>query len=45
LRNRGEAALGDKFDIKDFHNQVLNSGSLPLVILEAKIDKWIEKQL
>ena len=44
LRNRGEAALGDKFDIKDFHNQVLNTGSLPLVILEAKIDKWIEKQ-
>ena len=44
LRNRAAAALGDKFDIKAFHNQVLNSGSLPLVILEAKIDKWIERQ-
>ncbi len=44
LRNRATAALGDNFDIKAFHNQVLNSGSLPLVLLEAKIDRWIEEQ-
>ncbi|WP_422362276.1 DUF885 domain-containing protein [Reichenbachiella sp.] len=42
LRNRAEEALGDQFDIKAFHNQVLGSGSLPLVVLEAKIDRWIQ---
>lgn len=44
LRTRAEAALGDAFDVKEFHNQVLNSGSLPLVLLEEKIDSWIAKQ-
>ena len=41
LRNRAEAALGPKFDIREFHAQVLGSGALPLTILEAKIDRWI----
>ncbi|MFD2098087.1 DUF885 domain-containing protein [Corallincola platygyrae] len=41
LRQRAEKALGDKFDIKQFHNQVLLDGSLPLSVLEAKIDLWI----
>lgn len=41
LRTRAEATLGDSFDVKEFHNQVLNSGSLPLVLLEEKIDNWI----
>lgn len=45
LRSRAEEALGDQFDIKDFHNQVLGSGSLPLVVLEAKIDRWIATQI
>jgi uncharacterized protein (DUF885 family) len=44
LRTRAEKALGDKFSIKEFHNQVLNSGSLPLVLLEEKIDRWIAKE-
>lgn len=44
LRKKAEATLGEKFNIKEFHNQVLNSGSLPLVLLEEKIDRWIEKQ-
>jgi uncharacterized protein (DUF885 family) len=43
LRTRAEAALGDKFDVKKFHTQVLNSGSLPLVLLEEKIDRWIKE--
>jgi uncharacterized protein (DUF885 family) len=43
LRDRAEQTLGDRFDIREFHRQVLGSGSLPLVLLEAKIDRWIEK--
>jgi uncharacterized protein (DUF885 family) len=41
LRKKAEAELGDKFDIRDFHAQVLMTGSLPLPILEKKIDDWI----
>ncbi|MEQ8809843.1 MAG: DUF885 domain-containing protein [Imperialibacter sp.] len=41
LRKKAEASLGDKFSIREFHNQVLNSGSLPLVLLEKKINSWI----
>jgi len=44
LRNRAEEALGDKFDVREFHNQVLTTGALPLIVLEAKIDRWIESQ-
>ena len=44
LRKKAEAELGDKFDIRDFHAQVLMTGSLPLTILEAKIDKWIAEK-
>ena len=41
LRDRAKAKLGDAFDIKDFHAQVLNTGGLPLPVLETKIDRWI----
>ncbi|MGY8916594.1 MAG: DUF885 domain-containing protein, partial [Flavobacteriales bacterium] len=44
LRTRAETALGDAFSIKEFHNQILSSGSLPLVLLEEKIEKWIESE-
>ncbi len=44
LREKAEAALGDDFDIKGFHEQVLNTGGLPLPVLEAKIDRWIAGQ-
>lgn len=43
LRAKAEKELGDKFNIKEFHNQVLDSGSLPLSTLEEKIDFWISK--
>ncbi|MEL6877777.1 MAG: DUF885 domain-containing protein, partial [Pseudomonadota bacterium] len=42
LRARAEEQLGDDFDIKQFHEEVLNTGALPLAVLEAKIDRWIE---
>ena len=41
LRARAEQALGDRFDLKDFHAQVLMTGALPLPVLERKIDDWI----
>lgn len=44
LRARAEKALGNKFDIREFHAQVLNTGGIPLAILEQKIDRWIESQ-
>jgi len=44
LRNRAEEALGDRFDVRAFHTEVLTDGSLPLNMLDAKIDRWIEAQ-
>ena len=41
LRARAEESLGKRFDIREFHRQVLESGSLPLALLEEKIEKWI----
>jgi uncharacterized protein (DUF885 family) len=41
LRTKAEKQLGSKFSIKEFHNQVLDAGCLPLKVLEGKIDKWI----
>ena len=41
LRARAEAALGEDFDIRHFHEQVLDSGNIPLTVLEAKIEAWI----
>lgn len=41
LRARAEQALGSRFDLRDFHAQVLMTGALPLPVLERKIDDWI----
>ncbi|OCK42496.1 hypothetical protein BA195_09980 [Tenacibaculum soleae] len=41
LRAKAKKELGKKFDIREFHNQVLETGCIPLALLEAKIDKWI----
>ena len=41
LRRQAEGELGRKFDIRAFHGQVLDSGALPLSVLEDKIDRWI----
>jgi uncharacterized protein (DUF885 family) len=45
LRTKAEQKLGAQFDVRAFHSQVLNSGSLPLVLLEEKIENWINSQL
>ena len=45
LRDRAQKALGDKFDIRAFHDQVLDAGALPLDVLEHRIDAWIATSL
>ncbi|TAI49478.1 DUF885 domain-containing protein [Flagellimonas allohymeniacidonis] len=44
LRAKAEETLGEKFDIRQFHNQVLETGCVPLALLEEKIDNWIALQ-
>ena len=41
LKEKARTQLGKKFDVREFHNQVLNTGALPLTVLEKKIDDWI----
>jgi uncharacterized protein (DUF885 family) len=43
LRHKAEKALGDKFSIRAFHDEVLKDGCLPLDIFEKKMDEWVEK--
>jgi uncharacterized protein (DUF885 family) len=43
LREKSRQALGDKFDVKRFHGEVLQHGALPLVVLERVIDDWIAR--
>lgn len=45
LRKKAEAAMGSKFDIRAFHDQVLGTGALPLAVLEDKINRWIVKAI
>ena len=44
LRAKAQETLGAKFDIKAFHDQVIDSGALPLDVLETRIDAWIDSQ-
>jgi uncharacterized protein (DUF885 family) len=43
LRERAKAALGPKFDLKDFHAVVLENGGVPLTLLDSLVNEWIEK--
>ena len=42
LRERAEERLGEDFDVREFHSQVLEAGELPLNVLEVRINRWIE---
>jgi uncharacterized protein (DUF885 family) len=44
LRERAQAKLGPKFDIRKFHDEMLDGGTLPLDLLDARTDKWIAQQ-
>ena len=45
LRRRAESALGETFDLRDFHVEVLTGGSLPLEVLDRRIQRWIDDQV
>ena len=44
LRAKAEKALGPKFDIRSFHDEVIDSGALPLDVLTQRVDTWIAQQ-
>ena len=44
LRKKTKKKLWSKFDIKELHDEILKNGCLPLIILETKINKWIERK-
>ena len=44
LRDRAQKELGSKFDLRKFHDEMLDGGTLPLDLLEARTDKWIAQQ-
>ena len=44
LRDKAKAELGEDFDIREYHDQVLETGCVPLELLENKIDNWIEEE-
>jgi uncharacterized protein (DUF885 family) len=45
IRSKAQKALGSKFDIRAFHDELLKDGAMPLDVLEAKMDQWIQSQL
>ena len=44
LRAKAEGELGDKFDIRGFHDTLLGGGALPLDLLEQRVDRWIAER-
>lgn len=45
IRNKAEVALGEQFNVRDFHTEVLKDGPMPLSMLESKVDRWVSAQL
>jgi uncharacterized protein (DUF885 family) len=45
LRAKAKEALGEQFDIREFHDTVLGGGALPLAILGKRVDRWVESKI
>jgi uncharacterized protein (DUF885 family) len=45
LRHKAEQALGDDFDIKAFHDELLGGGALPMQVLETRMNRWLAAEL
>ena len=45
LRGEAEVALGDQFDIRAFHDEMLGAGALPLDVLEERMDAWLARAM
>lgn len=44
LRKKAEDRLGDKFDVREFHDIVLKNGALPIKILEKMVEEWLKSK-
>ncbi len=44
LRDEAKTQLGSKFDIKAFHDEILNGGAMPLDLLQDRVEAWIKEQ-
>jgi uncharacterized protein (DUF885 family) len=44
LRQYAKDQLGDKFDIRSFHDEVLNGGALPMDVLKERVEEWVALQ-
>ena len=45
LRDEAKTQLGSKFDIKAFHDEILNAGAMPLDLLQERVERWIKEQV
>ena len=45
MRRNAESILGDNFDLRDFHDVLLKNGALPIAMLEAVVERWIDETL